>query len=192
MDLSVLNPTQIMVSLIIAATPLLFAALGELVVEKSGVLNLGVEGMMIVGALGGFAAAFHTGSLGLAVLAGAGAGAAIAVVFGFLTQFLMSNQVATGLALTLFGLGAAAMLGQGYAGQTLAVAPRCAIAGLAAIPGLGGFEADLAALCRTPVAGPLLFNHDVLTYFSLFMVFAVWRFLSHSRAGLVLRAVGEN
>ncbi|MEM7545825.1 MAG: ABC transporter permease [Pseudomonadota bacterium] len=176
MDLSVLNPVQIAVSLIIAATPLLFAALGELVVEKSGVLNLGVEGLMIVGAIGGFAAAHATGSLTLAIIAGAGAGALLALLFAVMTQFLMSNQVATGLALTLFGLGIAALLGQSYAGQTLEVAVRL----------------DVPGLSDLPVLGPLLFSFDPLTYLSFFMVFAVWWFLTRTRAGLNLRAVGEN
>ncbi|MEM7525584.1 MAG: ABC transporter permease [Pseudomonadota bacterium] len=176
MDFSVLNPVQIAVSLIIAATPLLFAALGELVVEKSGVLNLGVEGMMIVGAIGGFSAAHATGSLGLAVAAGAGAGAALAFVFAFMTQYLLSNQVATGLALTLFGLGIAALLGQDYAGQTLDVTTSLYIEGVS----------DL------PVVGPLLLSFDPLTYASLVMVALVWWFLTRTRPGLNLRAVGEN
>ncbi|WP_340109903.1 ABC transporter permease [Pikeienuella sp. HZG-20] len=176
MDLSALSPVEIMMSLIVAATPLLFAAIGELVVEKSGVLNLGVEGMMIVGAIGGFAAADATGSFILAVVAGAAAGAALALIFALMTQYLMSNQVATGLALTLFGLGIAALLGQGYAGKTLAVSVRLEAPGLT----------DL------PVVGRLIFGQDPLVYASLAMVFAVWWFLNRSRAGLILRAVGEN
>ncbi|MEX2519268.1 MAG: ABC transporter permease [Paracoccaceae bacterium] len=176
MDLSVLNPVQIAVSLIIAATPLLFAALGELVVEKSGVLNLGVEGLMIVGAIGGFATAYSTGSLTLAVIAGAGAGALLALLFAVMTQYLMSNQVATGLALTLFGLGVASLVGQSFAGNTLNVAARL----------------DVPGLTDLPVVGRLVFGHDPLVYLSLFMAFAVWWFLARTRAGLTLRAVGEN
>ncbi|MEL6791860.1 MAG: ABC transporter permease [Pseudomonadota bacterium] len=176
MDLSVLNPVQIMVALIIASTPVLFAALGELVVEKAGVLNLGVEGMMIVGAIGGFAAGVGTGSLTLAILAGAGSGALLALLFAVMTQYLMSNQVATGLALTLFGLGVASLVGQGYAGVTLDVAVRLEVPGLT----------DL------PVVGPLLFGHDPLVYLSIAMTVGVWWFLNRSRAGLNLRAIGEN
>ncbi|MEL7463611.1 MAG: ABC transporter permease [Pseudomonadota bacterium] len=176
MDLSVLNPVQIMVALIIASTPVLFAALGELVVEKSGVLNLGVEGMMIVGAIGGFATGAATGSLWLAVLAGAGAGALLALLFAVMTQYLMSNQVATGLALTLFGLGVAALAGQNFAGVTLDVAVRL----------------DVPGLTDLPVVGSLLFGHDPLIYLSIFMTIAVWWFLNRSRAGLNLRAIGEN
>lgn len=176
MDLSVLNPVAILFSLIVAATPLLFAALGELVVEKSGVLNLGVEGMMIVGAIGGFATAWHTESLWLAVAAGAASGMALAFLFAVMTQYLLSNQVATGLALTMFGLGVAALLGQDYAGQTLKVATRLEVEGLS----------DL------PVVGRLLFNHDPLVYLSIVMTAAVWWFLTRTRRGLNLRAVGEN
>lgn len=176
MDLSVLNPVQIAVALIVASTPLLFAALGELVVEKSGVLNLGVEGMMIVGAIGAFAVGVGTGSLILAVAAGALAGAALALLFAIMTQYLMSNQVATGLALTLFGLGVASLAGQNYAGITLSVS----------------FKAHIPVLSDLPVVGPLLFGHDPLVYLSLAMTFAVWWFLNRSRAGLNLRAIGEN
>lgn len=176
MDFSAIDPVKLALSLIVAATPLLFAALGELVVEKSGVLNLGVEGMMIVGAIGGFAMALATGSLAASVLAGAAAGLALAALFALMTQYLMSNQVATGLALTLFGLGVAALAGQGYAGKTVDIAARLEVPGLT----------DL------PVIGPLLFGHDALVYLSLVLVAAVWWFLARSRAGLVLRAVGEN
>ncbi|MEM7268291.1 MAG: ABC transporter permease [Pseudomonadota bacterium] len=176
MDLSALNPVAILVSLIIAATPLLFAALGELVVEKSGVLNLGVEGMMIVGAIGGFATALETQNLWLAIIAGAASGAALAAIFAIMTQYLLSNQVATGLALTLFGLGIASLLGQSYAGNTVEVSMKLEIAGLS----------DL------PVVGPLLFNHDPMVYLSIVATVLVWLFLTRTRAGLNLRAIGEN
>lgn len=176
MDLSVLDPVRIIAALMIAATPLLLAALGELVVEKSGVLNLGVEGMMILGALGGFAAAAATGSLAAAMAAGALSGMALALLFALLTQVLMSNQVATGLALTLFGLGLAALLGQDYAGKTLSVS----------------FRLDIPGLSDLPVIGRLVFGHDPVVYLSLAMVAATWLFLTRTRAGLKLRAVGEN
>ncbi len=176
MDLSSLNPVALLAALIVAATPLLFAAVGELVVEKSGVLNLGVEGMMIVGAIAGFAATRETGSPALGVLAALAAGAGLAALFAFLTQFLMSNQVATGLALTLFGLGLASMLGQPYSGQPSLPFPRL----------------DVPGLSDLPVAGRLLFSHDWLVYASVLLVAAVWWGLTRTRAGLVLRAVGEN
>lgn len=166
----------IILTVVGAATPLLFAALGELVVEKSGVLNLGVEGMMIMGAVTAFAVAVTTGSGTLGVLAGAAAGMAMAFIFGVLTLTLAANQVATGLALTIFGLGLSALLGVGFIG--IPVEPLAKLA----IPGLS----DL------PLVGPLFFAHDALVYLSIFAVFAVAWFLKKSRAGMILRAVGES
>ncbi|MHA3977812.1 ABC transporter permease [Halovulum sp. GXIMD14794] len=159
----------------VAATPLMLASLGELVTEKSGVLNLGVEGMMIIGAVAGFAVAVETTSPLLGVIAAALAGAALALVFGVLTQILLSNQVATGLALTLFGLGLAALIGQPYAG----VKPP-------AFPRLDFFLSDI------PVIGPILFGHDLMLYLAFALLAGVWLFLTRTRAGLTLRAVGEN
>jgi len=166
----------LLASLMVAATPILFAALGEMVVEKSGVLNLGVEGMMIVGAICGFAAAVETGSPALGFVAAAAGGAALSLVFAVLTQGLLSNQVATGLALTLFGLGLSALIGQGYVG----IKP----------PPTG--RLDLGPLADIPFLGPVLFRHDAAVYLGLAMVAAVWAFLRYTRAGLVLRAVGES
>ena len=159
-----------------AATPLLFAALGEVVTEKSGVLNLGVEGMMLAGAVVGFVVAASTGSSTLGVIAAAGAGVAISLVFGALTLGLFANQVATGLALTLFGVGLSALVGRSFVGFALAPLPRL----------------DIPGLSDLPVVGPLLFAHDALTYLALAMVAVVHYFLFHTRAGLVLRAVGES
>ena len=166
----------ILVSMVAAATPLLFAALGELVTEKSGVLNLGVEGMMLMGAVAAFAVATGTDSSALAILAGAGAGAAMALVFGVLTLTLLANQVATGLALTMFGVGVSALLGQGYVGT-----PLEALAKL-----------DLPVISDLPIIGPLLFSHDILVYLSVAMVGAISWFLYRTRAGLELRAAGES
>ncbi|MEE9452807.1 MAG: ABC transporter permease [Paracoccaceae bacterium] len=176
MDFSSLNPVALAVSLIVAATPILLAAVGELVVEKSGVLNLGVEGMMIIGAIAGFAVSVDSASPWLGLLAAMLAGAGLALIFGFLTQVLLSNQVATGLALTLFGLGLAALLGQSYTGMKPPSSPRL----------------DIPVLSDLPVLGELLFRHDFMVYGSIALVFGVWYFLNRSRAGLVLRAVGEN
>src|SRR3546814_18830348 len=122
MSLDILAP--VLLTVISAATPLLFAALGELVVEKSGVLNLGLEGMMIVGAVCAFAAAATTGSGLLGILAGAAAGLGLAFVFGVLTLTLAANQVATGLALTIFGLGLSSLLGAGFVGLPVAPPPN--------------------------------------------------------------------
>lgn len=172
MDLAI----SIMIGVIVAATPLVFAALGELVVEKSGVLNLGVEGMMIIGALAGFAAYVETGSHAVAVVGAMAGGAALAFLFGVLTLLLLANQVASGLALTLFGLGLAALFGQGYSGVQAGPFPRLAIPGLSDMP----------------LVGRLLFSHDLLVYLSIALVAGVAWFLTRTRAGLVLRAVGEN
>jgi len=176
MDLSAINPLILIASLMVAATPILLAAIGELVVEKSGVLNLGVEGMMITGAICGFAVAVETSSPLLGFIGAAVGGAVLSLLFGLLTQYLLSNQVATGLALTLFGLGLSALLGQGYIG----VQP----------PSTG--KLDLGVLGDIPVVGQILFRHDAMVYFSLFLIVAVWAFLKYSRAGLILRAVGES
>ncbi|SLN76006.1 ABC transporter permease [Oceanibacterium hippocampi] len=172
MDLTIL----ILQGIIVAATPLLFAAIGELVVEKSGVLNLGVEGMMIVGAIAGFAMTIESGSHLLGLVAAATAGAATAAIFAVLTQFLMSNQVATGLALTIFGLGVSALWGQGYSGQSTAPLARL----------------HIPVISDLPIVGPLLFSHDILVYLSVALVVGVAWFLNRTRAGLILRAVGES
>jgi len=176
MDLSAISPTILIASLMVASTPILLAALGELVVEKAGVLNLGVEGMMIVGAISGFAVAVETGSPVLGFIGAAFGGAVLSMLFGVLTQYLLSNQVATGLALTLFGLGLSALLGQGYVGVT---PPATA-------------KVNFGPLADLPVLGRILFQHDFMIYFSLAMVVAVWAFLKFTRAGLILRAVGES
>ncbi|MBL3559412.1 ABC transporter permease [Rhodovulum sulfidophilum] len=176
MDLSAINPVVLIASLMVAATPILLAAIGELVVEKAGVLNLGVEGMMITGAICGFAAAVETGSPALGFLAAMLGAALLSLVFGLLTQVLMSNQVATGLALTLFGLGLSALIGQRYVG--LKPPPTARL--------------DLGPLSDIPVLGRILFSHDAVVYLSLALVAAVWAFLRFTRAGLILRAVGEN
>jgi len=176
MDISAINPVILIATLISAATPILLAAIGELVVEKSGVLNLGVEGMMITGAIFGFMAAVEIGSPVLGFAAAAVGGAALAMIFGILTQYLLSNQVATGLALTLFGLGFSSLLGQGYQG----IKP----------PATGPLFPD--ALSDLPIIGPIVFGHDWVVYFALLVALAVWAFLRFTRAGLVLRAVGEN
>ncbi|HEU0222382.1 MAG TPA: ABC transporter permease [Paracoccaceae bacterium] len=176
MDLSALNPVALIASLIVAATPLVLAAIGELVAEKSGVLNLGVEGLMIFGAIVGFAAAVESGSPFAGFLAAALGGTVLALVFGFLTQVLLSNQVATGLALTLFGLGVSALVGQPYTGVKPPATPRL----------------DLPLLSDLPVLGPLLFRYDALVYLSIAIVAGTALFLARTRPGLVLRAIGES
>ncbi|MEM8824411.1 MAG: ABC transporter permease [Pseudomonadota bacterium] len=176
MDLSTISPTLLIASLIVASTPILLAALGEMVVEKSGVLNLGVEGIMIIGAITGFIAGVETGSPWLGFLVAAVGGAAMALLFGFLTQMLLSNQVATGLALTLFGLGLSSLLGQGYVGIKAESLGRL----------------DMGPLSDLPFLGRVLFGHDPIVYLSIALVIGVWAFLKFTRAGLILRAVGES
>ena len=166
----------VLLTIISAATPLLFAAMGELVVEKSGVLNLGIEGMMLAGAVAAFAVTVTTGSSVAGVLAGAAAGMAMAFLFGVLTLTLAVNQVATGLALTIFGIGLSALIGANFVGV-----PVTPIAKLS-VPGLSGI----------PVIGPLLFGHDALIYLSVAATAAVAWFLKKTRGGMILRAVGES
>ncbi|MBA4098039.1 MAG: ABC transporter permease [Rhodospirillum sp.] len=149
-------------SVMTASTPLLLAATGELVTEKSGVLNLGVEGMMLVGAIVGFATTVHTGSALLGVVAALLAGMAMSLIFAILTLTFLANQVATGLALTIFGTGLSALIGSSYVGTAVEPLPR------------------------------ILFGLDTLVYFSLIAVFVVAWFLRRSHRGLVLRAVGDS
>ncbi|GAA6147696.1 ABC transporter permease [Pseudooceanicola nitratireducens] len=176
MDLSAINPVLLIASLMVAATAVMIAAIGELIVERAGVLNLGVEGMMITGAICGFAVAVQTGSPTAGFIAAAAGGAALSMLFAFLTQFALANQVASGLALTLFGLGLSALLGQGYQGIKPPATPRL----------------DIPVLSDLPWVGRIVFGHDLMVYFGLALVAATWAFLKYARAGLVLRAVGEN
>ncbi len=176
MDLSSISPILLLASIMAASTPILLAAIGELVVERAGVLNLGVEGMMITGAICGFAFAVNTGSPALGFLAAALGGAALSLLFALLTQFALANQVASGLALTLFGLGLSALLGQGYVGIKPPPTTRL----------------DIPVLSDIPFLGPVLFSHDAMVYIALALVAAVWAVLKYTRAGLILRAVGEN
>jgi len=159
-----------------AATPLILAATGELVVERAGVLNLGVEGMMLVGAVSGFGVTLGTGSALLGLAAAMLAGVLAALIFGLLTLTLQTNQVATGLALTLFGVGLSAFSGSQYVGQSVAPLPHLALHGLS----------DL------PFVGALLFQFDGMVYLSIILVLAVDLLLIHSRLGLIIRAIGES
>lgn len=176
MVLSSIDPALLLASLIVASTPILLAALGELVVERAGVLNLGVEGMMITGAICGFAMAVNTGSPLVGFVAAAAGGAILALLFALLTQVALANQVASGLALTLFGLGLSSLLGQGYVGIKPPPTTRL----------------DLPILSDLPFVGRVLFSHDMMVYVALALVALVWALLKYTRAGLILRAVGEN
>ncbi|MCA1440237.1 ABC transporter permease [Ensifer sp. IC4062] len=166
----------ILLSVITAATPLVLAAAGELVAERSGVLNLGVEGMMIMGAVSAFAATQLSGSPYVGLLAGIACGSLFSLLFAFLTLTLVANQVATGLALTLLGLGVSGMLGESFLGmQGIKLQPI-------AIP----------LLSQIPFLGPLLFRQDAIFYLSIAVVAGIHWFLFRSRAGLKLRAVGDS
>ena len=157
------------------STPILLAATGELVVEKSGVLNLGVEGMMLIGAVTGFAVTFTTFNPWLGMMAAAVAGAASSLVFGLLVLTFGANQVATGLALAIFGIGLSTLIGNSFVGII--------------VPEFSSIFPS--GLVRDPVMR-IFFGHSPMVYFALLMVFAVAWFLKRTRAGLVLRAVGEN
>jgi len=159
-----------------ASTPLLLAASGELVAERSGVLNLGVEGMMIMGAACGFAGAYLSDSTIIGALCGVLAGAAMAAIFAMLTLGLAVNQVATGLALTILGTGLSGLIGAGFVGSRITPSPQL----------------YLPILTDIPLAGRILFGQDAFVYFSFALIIAIWLFLYRTRAGLVLRAVGDN
>lgn len=166
----------ILLTVITAATPLVIASLGELVTERSGVLNLGVEGMMIMGAVIAFAATQATGSPYLGVVAGIVAGAVFSLLFGFLTLTLVANQVATGLALTILGLGLSGQIGESFVGQ----------------PGIKLQPITIPLLSDIPFVGSLLFRQDLIFYLSIALVVGIHWFLFRSRTGLKMRAIGDN
>ena len=159
-----------------AGTVLALAALGLLINEKAGVVNLGAEGLMLCAAIAGYATVVHTGSDWLGFLAGMGAGALLAAVFGLLVIWLNTNQYATGLALSLFGVGFSAFAGINYVQAKLPERPQFAIPGLADIP----------------LLGPALFRQHPLVYLTILLMLGLSWFLYRSRTGLVLRSVGES
>lgn len=162
---------------VIAGIPILLAALGEMLSELAGVLNLGVEGMMLVGAVMGFMVAMHTANPWLGLVAAMIAGGLMALIHAFLTISLRANQVVSGLALTIFGTGLS-----GYIGKTLIGIPLPQTFKPVAIP----------VLSDIPILGPILFHHDMLIYITFGLVALLWFFLFRTKTGLELRAVGEN
>lgn len=172
---------------ILAMAPLLFATLGEILTEKAGNLNLGVEGMMYLGAIAGFIVSYHTSSALLAVMAGFAAGMGGALIYAILTVTLKANQNVTSLTLTLFGTGLANFLGE----QTLASATR-GTAFMSAHVKAALTPLKLGALSDLPVVGKLLFSHSILTYLAVFCAVTMSLYLNRSRRGLNLRAIGEN
>ncbi len=167
----------ILAATVTAGTPLLYAALGEVLAQRAGVMNLGLEGMMLVGAMTGFSVTVKAGDPWLGLLAAMGAAGVLALVHAFLTVGLRANQVVSGLALTIFGTGLS-----GYLGKSMVGVPATATFKAWTFPGLG----DL------PVIGPVLFRHDSLVYLTYLLVPTLWFLLYHTRPGLNLRAVGEN
>lgn len=166
----------IFASTAVAATPLIFAALGELVAEKAGVVNLGIEGMMLMGAVTAFSAAYAGFPMFVAVIAGSLAGAAIALIFGVLALSFLTNQYAAGLALAIFGTGLSAYVGRNY--------------GIAPIDALDPL--NIPILGEIPVLGPLLFRYDPLVYLSIILFGGITWFLYRTKSGLVLRTIGES
>ena len=166
----------VLLTIITASTPLVIAAIGELVTERAGVLNLGVEGMVIIGSVSAFAAAQLSGSAYVGLLAGVAGGALFSLLFSFLTLTLVANQVATGLALTIMGLGASGMIGESYV----------------SVPGIRLLPIEIPLLSQIPYVGTVLFKQDIVFYLSILLVVAVNWFLFRSRAGLKLRAIGDS
>lgn len=160
-----------------AGTPLLYGTLGEIYAERSGVMNLGVEGMMITGAVVAFAVSLHTGNPWIGVLAAALAGGLLALVHAFLSITLRANQVVSGLALTMVGLGVSALIGRQFVGVPL----PCPLT-----------PTPIPVLCKIPIVGPMFFSHDPLVYLSLLLAPMLWLFLFYTRTGINIRSVGEN
>lgn len=167
--------TSLLASLLLAAIPLIVAGMGELLTEKSGVLNLGVEGMMLLGAVSAFGVALKTGSGTAGMLAGTLAGAAASVLFAFLVLRLLTNQTATGLALTILGAGLSALLGAPYVGLSVPGFTPVAVPGLAQIPLLGE-----------------LFNQSIPAYIGVAICIGAAIMLFKTKYGLTIRAVGES
>ncbi len=159
-----------------AGTPILFATLGAIINERAGIINLGIEGLMLIGALSGFAATFVSGNLLLGVAAAFAAAFAAGSIHALVCVQLRGNQIVSGLALTMFGVGCTALFGRSMVGQTI-----------------DGFERHaIPLLSQLPVIGKAFFNQDWLIYFSFLLVFKIWFFFYRTRWGLELRTIGEN
>lgn len=165
----------ILAGMLAAATPFLLAALGELVVERAGVLNLGVEGLMALGAVIAFIIVYHGAGHVLGFLAAGLAGAMLSLVFALIALGFRANQVATGLAIGILGQGLSALFGKTYESLTIKSLPKIAIPGLSDLPVVGG-----------------LFTQDIVVWLSMLGTLAIWATFAFTRAGLVIRAVGEN
>jgi general nucleoside transport system permease protein len=177
--------TAIIISVLAAAiriaTPILLAALGELIAERAGIYNMGLEGTMLMGALVAYLAAYQTGSLWFGAFAGAMAGTAMSLIFAFLVITLRVEQIVTGLAMNLLGAGLSVFW------------LRAAFSDAGPAPAIANFDTvPIAILSDIPFLGPVLFDQKALTYVALLMVPAIWFFLFRTRWGLELRAIGEN
>jgi simple sugar transport system permease protein len=175
------NTTVILIVSIMAAairsgTPVLFATLGEIFTERAGVLNLGLEGMILTGAVFGYAVNHYTGNLMYGVFAGVLAGGIISLIHAFLTVTLRANQVVSGIALTIFGTGLSGLFGKNLVG----------------IPATGFQPWPVPFLSDIPIIGSVLFNQDILVYFSYIFVPLCWYYIFKTKAGLYMRSVGEN
>ena len=159
-----------------AGTPILFATLGAIINERAGIINLGIEGLMLIGALAGFAGTHASGSLLIGVLVAFVATFIAGSIHAFITVQLRGNQIVSGLALTMFGIGITALFGKQLVGQTIVGFERIAIPGLSALP----------------LVGKALFNQNLLIYFSFLLVAAIWWFFYRTRWGLAVRTLGEN
>lgn len=173
--------TSFFIAVIIAGTPLLFATLGELITEKAGNLNLGVEGMMLIGAVSGFGAGYITQNPVMAMIGAIIAGALSALIYGFLTITLRSNQVVSGLALTIFGTGLSSYLGTNFMGQKM---PENIIKFYEPFP--------VPILNKIPFVGEVLFNQDIFIYLGYILAIIIGIYLFNTRPGLKIRAIGEN
>ena len=178
--------TNFIHNIIVYNIPLLYGTVGEIVVEKSGSLNLGVEGIMAVGAIFGYIVGCYANSLAVGILVGFLAGALCGLLFAVLTVSLQANQNITGLTLTTFGLGVYFFVGNGVKSV--------------AWPAMGDYEnikngfADIAlpGLSQIPVLGKGLFSHNIMVYLAVVIAIAMWYYLRHTTPGLKLRAIGEN
>ena len=168
--------SALMLTILATSIPLLLAATGELITERSGVLNLGVEGMMLMGAVAALAAVLYAGNPYTGILTGAVAGMAASLIFAFFAVSLMTNQVATGLALTIFATGFSGLAGAPLVGKTAESLPPI----------------EIPLLSQIPLIGDLFFNQDALFYLAFALIVATAIFLKKSRAGMILRAVGDN
>ena len=172
-----MNPEAIAAAALILATPVLFAALGELLAERAGVINLGLEGTMLVGAVSGFAATQLTGGIIAGIISAALAAGVFGLLFAFLVVTLRLDQIVTGLAFTILGGGLSAFIGKPFIGT-----PPTAV-----VP-----EVDFGSLANLPFLGPVIFSHDWLVYLAILLTgFLAW-FIARTRYGLILRALGES